>query len=275
MKINELDSSQIATFAKSAQVTHSFMGGRRFEAKMTINGKEEQIVATAKQVYEEIDKQKDNKEIRNDFQNIECPTRNPNEFSKQLNPFQKIYYAIVKFFSGMDYSDLWKSKFLDHHPVYPNVSLDEYVVKAGEKIARALKNIDGSYFNVAMVDIHDRVHGSIGMTENCWGLDHKSSPDPVIWNYFNKNVFYNPKALLILIAGDVTVNGLDSHFALPKDRKCKTYVMSIEEFISLPKLSSEFVKFMEDSTGPKQDIGLSVEGKMNKSYIKLEPHHLK
>jgi hypothetical protein len=269
MPIDQLSSSQLEFFALHASVTHTFMGARKFEAEVTIDGKKEMVIAAAKEVYASLEKERGAygdpkyREIVHKFRSVEIITRDSSVFAKQLNFIQKIYYYIVKFFFGMDYSDTWVDKFpmLDKYlnnkmigseiDKYNNNSKFSHVADAGhdmieasQKIKPALSVFNGLAYDKVIVNTMGR-----GTPLQGTGLLEFESSCYTQRKYFMEHIFYNPRALIITVVSYLEEDSriLDTRDnTIPEDVTCGVYYMCEDEYNALPKVSQKLTDFMKN-----------------------------
>lgn len=230
MKIEQLNKKQLEEFSEQCVVTSVWWGGRKFKANISIDGVSCKISASAKEVYNQLNKY-ELKEEKKDFQSKEMPSRDINVFSKKLNFIQKIIYSIVKAKFGLDFSEIWENRILvNSDGQYWNKNWNCPVIS---KVMDALKGLNGVGIETVIIWKKSRTEPYL--------LDEKDGLFPM--NEFMKNILNNPKALLIKIGPE----GFD---ATDEKRlegsQIKLYQMTEEEYNDLPKISSKFDNFMED-----------------------------
>lgn len=238
MRIDQLKPNQLEDFLSSAAVTKTCLGGRKFTAKISINGKQQKITTSAKNVYKQINKEHPTLGYKK-FHNLELDTRDKKEFSKRLNPIQKIYYSIVKAFSGLDFSDTWTGKFLEN--------TEDYTTEAAKKIQDAFNCVNGSAFDHVLVNIVGRQHSSgIIFNESAWLHPGSKELEPEKWEYFHKYIFHNPKALIITVLAKVGPQESYRDTSIPEDSTCGVYYMLSKEYNALPRVSKNLIEFIKE-----------------------------
>ncbi len=243
----------------NAVVTHSFLGGRRFKAKIEINGKKKKIIASAKDIYRYIKKTQAEQQIFNQFRDVEIKTRDKATFLKQLNCFQKGYYLFVKALFGLKFKDTWENKIIWDRRQISDPSYDEPIQYAwptlpsiAKNIQKALKVFNGNSCEAVLIDVcagrglgfgvglftPESAYGSLGL----YGQPVQDD----MQNYFDcigSRVFNNPKAIIISLAYSPDVDDYQD-LTIPNNISCSVYHMNRKEYEALPRVSDRLTQFM-------------------------------
>lgn len=268
MEINKLNNRELHIFCEQAKVTSAWWGGRKVVAEVLINGKKEKIIASAKAVYSQLDKDSDAAEAskaRKIFRAKELPTRDKNVFMQRLNIIQKIFYLIAKAVRGLDYSDTWKDKLVkDDYQMYgddptPIKPTRNWWVKKPppfsdmrnpfiqQKIMEALNaNFNGEEFEAVIVNVRNRYTAGLSRPESPYSDFHGTKGREKLLDYCS-----NPKVLFIDLGGDFKDG------TVPSDALFAHYHISFNdyaEFENLPKISSKFRDFMKVASENAKNI---------------------